>query len=44
MDFADACLVYMSEQQRNSRIITIDRADFAVYRRNGREPIPLIAP
>ncbi len=44
MDFADACLVYMSEQQRNSRIITIDRADFAVYRRNGREPIPLIVP
>ncbi len=44
MDFADACLVYLSEQTRDCRIITIDRADFAVYRRHGREPIPLLLP
>lgn len=44
MDFADACLVYMSEQTKDCKIVTIDRADFAVYRRHGREAIPLVLP
>ena len=44
MDFADACLVYMSEQTKDCKIVTIDRADFLVYRRHGREPIPLLLP
>ncbi len=44
MDFADACLVCMSEQTRDCRIVTIDRSDFTVYRRHGREAIPLILP
>ena len=44
MDFADACLVYMSEQTKDCRIVTIDRADFTVYRRHGREAIPLLLP
>jgi predicted nucleic acid-binding protein len=44
MDLADACIVRMSELMRDSRVITVDRADFAVYRRNGRELIPLVAP
>jgi predicted nucleic acid-binding protein len=44
MDFADACLVCMSEQTRDCKIVTIDRADFTVYRRHGREPIPLLLP
>ena len=44
MDFADACLVYLSEQTRESKIVTIDRADFTAYRRHGREPIPLLLP
>jgi uncharacterized protein len=44
MDFADACLVCMSEQTRDSRIVTIDRSDFTTYRRHGREAIPLILP
>jgi len=44
MDFADACLVYMSEQTKDCRIVTIDRADFTVYRRHGREAIPLVLP
>lgn len=44
MDFADACLVCMSEQTKDCSIITIDRADFTVYRRHGREPIPLLLP
>ena len=44
MDFADACLVYMSEQTRDCKVVTIDRADFVVYRRHGRESIPLLLP
>jgi predicted nucleic acid-binding protein len=43
MSFADACLVRMTELHRDSRILTLDR-DFAAYRRNGRERIPLLAP
>ncbi len=44
MDLADACIVRMSELNRESRVLTVDRNDFAVYRRNGRERIPLITP
>jgi predicted nucleic acid-binding protein len=44
MDLADACVVRMTELMRNSRVITLDRADFAVYRRNGRDLIPILAP
>ena len=44
MDFADACLVYMSEQTKDCKIVTIDRSDFTVYRRHGREAIPLMLP
>jgi predicted nucleic acid-binding protein len=44
MDLADACIVRMTELIRNCRVITLDRADFAVYRRNGRELIPVIIP
>jgi uncharacterized protein len=44
MDLADACIVRMSELMRDCRVITVDRADFSVYRRNGRDLIPLIAP
>jgi uncharacterized protein len=44
MDFADACVVCMTEQTKNCKVVTIDRSDFTVYRRHGREPIPLILP
>jgi len=44
MDLADVCIVRMTELMRDSRVVTLDRADFAVYRRNGRELIPVIAP
>ena len=44
MDFADACVVYMTEQTKDCKVITIDRCDFTVYRRHAREPIPLILP
>lgn len=43
ISFADACLVRMSELHRSSHVFTLDQ-DFAAYRRNGRERIPLIAP
>jgi predicted nucleic acid-binding protein len=44
MDLADACIVRMSELDRDCRVVTVDRTDFSVYRRNGRDLIPLIAP
>jgi predicted nucleic acid-binding protein len=44
MDLADACIVRMTEMMRDCQVITLDRTDFAVYRRNGRELIPLIVP
>jgi predicted nucleic acid-binding protein len=44
MDFADACLVYMSEQIADCKVVTIDREDFTVYRRHGHDPIPLLLP
>jgi uncharacterized protein len=44
MDLADACIVRMTELRRNCRVITVDREDFTVYRRNGRELVPIVAP
>jgi uncharacterized protein len=43
MSFADACLVRMTEIERDSLLFTTDR-DFLMYRRNRRERIPLIGP
>jgi len=43
MDFADACLVRMSELARDCQVWTLD-GDFKVYRRNERLHIPLIFP
>jgi uncharacterized protein len=43
-DLADLCLVRMSEIHSRHSVITVDRADFRVYRRNKREAIPLICP
>jgi hypothetical protein len=44
MDLADACLVAMSEQWWDCRVVTVDVADFEVCRRRGRHPIPLLTP
>lgn len=44
MDLADACIVRMTELMRDCQVVTLDRSDFSVYRRNGRELIPLVAP
>jgi predicted nucleic acid-binding protein len=43
-DWADLCLIRMSELHPRHSVITVDRADFLVYRRNKREVIPLICP
>ena len=43
MDFADACLVRMSELRPDAHIWTLD-SGFLVYRRNGRANIPLVYP
>ena len=43
MDFADACLVRMSELHPQSCVLTTD-SHFKIYRRNGRQIIPLLAP
>lgn len=43
-DFADLCLIRMSELNPRHSVITTDRRDFQVYRRNKRDAIPLICP
>lgn len=43
-DLADLCLVRMSELHPRHSVITVDREDFHVYRRNKREVIPVICP
>lgn len=43
-DFADLCLIRMSELHPDHSVITVDREDFRVYRRNKREIISLICP
>ena len=43
-DLADLCLIRMSELYPRHSVITVDREDFRVYRRNKREVIPLITP
>ena len=43
-DLADLCLIRLSELFPAHSVITVDRQDFRVYRRNKRETIPLICP
>ncbi len=44
MDLADASIVVMSELHSRSQVLTIDRTDFSVYRRNDRQVIEFVAP
>ena len=44
MDLADACVVRMSELFQGSMVYTVDRKDFAVYRRHGCHRIPCVFP
>jgi predicted nucleic acid-binding protein len=43
-DLADLCLIQMSELYPKHMVITVDEADFRIYRRNKREVIPIICP
>lgn len=43
MSLADACLVRMAELAENCQVFTTD-TDFLVYRRKGRQVLPLLAP
>lgn len=43
MSFADACLVRLSETLPGAVVATLD-SEFRVYRRHGRQVIPLLAP
>jgi predicted nucleic acid-binding protein len=43
-DLADLCLIRMSELHPRHSVLTVDRTDFRIYRRNKRETIPLVCP
>ena len=43
-DLADLCLIRMSELFPQHSVVTTDRDDFKVYRRNKREVIPIVCP
>lgn len=43
MSFADACLVRMAEQSTAAIVFTTD-SDFRIFRKNGRQVMPLIMP
>jgi predicted nucleic acid-binding protein len=43
-DLADLCLIRMSELFPAHVVITVDKKDFRVYRRNKREVIPVVCP
>lgn len=44
MDLADASIVVMSEQHPRCQVLTVDRKDFSIYRRNDRQVIDFVAP
>jgi uncharacterized protein len=43
-DWADLCLIRMSEIYPRHAVITVDVNEFRVYRRNKRDVIPLVVP
>lgn len=44
MDYADACLIRLSELHRKHTVVTTDADDFRIYRRFGKQPLPLRVP
>lgn len=44
MDYADACLVRLSEMHPQRILVTTDNADFSIYRRFKRHGLPLLMP
>ncbi len=43
-DLADLCVIRLSELHPKLPVITTDRRDFRIYRRNRRQAIPLLLP
>jgi predicted nucleic acid-binding protein len=43
-DLADLCLIRMSELHGHLPVLTVDEKDFRIYRRNGRDVIPIMCP
>ena len=43
-DLADLCLIRMSEIHGDLPLLTVDEKDFRVYRKNGRDVIPIVCP
>lgn len=43
MSLADACLVRLAELNPRASVFTLD-AHFRLYRKNGRQPIPVVMP
>jgi len=43
MSLADACLVRLAKLHPQMMVLTLDQ-DFQIYRRDGRQPIPLLMP
>ena len=43
MSLADACLVRMTELERDFLVLTLD-SDFRIYRRNRRQVVPTLMP
>ncbi len=44
MQFADACIVRLSEILANAVVFTTDKRDFAIYRRRRNEAIKTVSP
>jgi predicted nucleic acid-binding protein len=44
MQFADACVVRLSEMLPHAVVYTTDKRDFSIYRRRGRELIKTVTP
>jgi hypothetical protein len=42
--FADACVVRLSELSPDAVVYTTDVRDFSVYRRNRNQPLKLVTP
>ena len=44
MDLGDACCVRLAELLSGGVVYTVDQADFRVYRKHGRQPVPYVFP
>ena len=44
MQFADACIVRMSERIPDSVVYTTDKRDFSIYRRHRNQAIKIVSP